>query len=110
MEAATISIDELLRTDIAQKRLIRVSYRDKPRIVEPHDYGIHNGSIKLLAYQVDGSSSGPLPNWRWMEVSSISEVHLLDRTFLGRRPNASGKHHQWDQLFVRVRSAEKEAG
>jgi hypothetical protein len=100
-------IDELLRAAIDQKRLVRLVYNDKPRIIEPHDYGIHNGSIKLLAYQVGGASRGPLPNWRWMEVNSISDVLVLDRTFAGGRPAPSGKHHRWDQLFVRVSPTDK---
>jgi hypothetical protein len=87
--------------------MIRLLYRNKERIVEPHDYGVHKGVVKLLAYQVSGVSSGPLPNWRWMEVHSISDVHLLNRTFAGGRPTGSGKHHQWDQLFIRVESAAK---
>jgi len=110
MEAPTASVDELLRRAIEQKRLVRLVYKDKARIIEPHDYGIHNGSVKLLAFQVGGASHGRLPNWRWMEANSISDVGLLDRTFPGGRPNASGKHHRWDQLFVRVGSAEKDAG
>ena len=95
-------IDELLRVAIEQKRLIRLIYKEKPRIVEPHDYGVHNGSVKLLGYQVGGASSGPLPNWRWMEVNLISDVGLLNRNFPGGRPSPSGKHHQWDQIFIRV--------
>ena len=101
---------ELLRAAIERKRLVRLVYKYKPRIIEPHDYGIHNGSIKLLAFQVGGASRGRLPNWRWMEVNLISEVHLLDRSFPGGRPNASGKHHQWDQPFVRVGSADGDGG
>lgn len=100
-------IDELLRTAIGQRRLIQLTYYNKPRIVEPHDYGVHNGSVKLLAYQVGGASSGPLPNWRWMEVKSISDVRLLERTFRGGRPAPSGKHHQWDELFVRVKEPDE---
>ena len=110
MEAPTVGVDELLRAAIEQKRLIRLVYKDKLRIIEPHDYGIHSGAVKLLAYQVGGASRGQLPNWRWMEANSISEVKLLDRTFAGGRPTTSGKHHRWDQLFVRVGSAEKDAG
>ena len=108
METREKSIDELLRTAIDRKRLIWVSYRDKARIVEPHDYGVHKGSIKLLGYQVGGSSSGRLPNWRWMEVASISDIRLLKRTFPGGRPSASNKHHQWDQLFKRVSAPEED--
>jgi hypothetical protein len=66
MEAPTSSVDELLRTAIGRKRLVRLVYKDKSRIIEPHDYGIHNGSVKLLAFQVGGASRGRLPNWRWV--------------------------------------------
>jgi len=98
-------VDGLLRAAIAQRRLIQLFYRNKPRILEPHDYGVHKGSVKLLGYQVGGSSSGRLLNWRWMEVNLISDVHLLNQTLPGGRPSPSGKHHQWDQLYIRVRSA-----
>src|SRR6266851_112273 len=103
MEGPASNVDEALRAAIEQKRLIQLFYRNKSRIVEPHDYGVHKGSVKLLGYQVGGFSSGRLPNWRWMEVNSISDIHLLNRTFPGGRPNPSGKHHEWDQLFLRVK-------
>jgi predicted DNA-binding transcriptional regulator YafY len=102
------NVDELLRTAIARRRLIRLVYRNKERIIEPHDYGIHNGSAKLLAYQIGGSSSGRLPNWRWMEVDLITDIHLLNQTFPGGRPTPSRKHHKWDKLFMRVKSAGKD--
>jgi hypothetical protein len=56
MEAPARRIDKLLRTAIEQKRLIRFNYRDKARIVEPHDYGVHKGSVKVFGYQVGGAS------------------------------------------------------
>jgi hypothetical protein len=86
-----------------QTRLLRLRYRNKDRVVEPHDYGQHNGVIKLLTWQVGGSSSAPLPNWRWMETDQISDAQLLDQTFSGGRPTPSGKHHKWDKLFLRVK-------
>jgi hypothetical protein len=52
-----------LRMAIEQTRLVRLIYHRKERIVEPHDHGILNGSVQLLGYQIDGSSSRPLPNW-----------------------------------------------
>ena len=100
-----LNIDRLLRTAIEQRRLIRLVYRNRNRIVEPHDYGILNGSVKLLAYQVGGSSSHKLPNWRWIETELITEIQMLDRTFPGGRPSPSGKHHKWDKLFIRVKPA-----
>lgn len=96
-------LDQLLRTAIEQTRLLRLRYRGKVRIVEPHDYGVHKGAVKLLAFQISGASSGPLPNWRWMDASQISAAQLLDQTFAGGRPSLAGKHHTWDVLFLRVK-------
>jgi hypothetical protein len=98
-------LDQLLRTAIAQTRLLRLRYGGRDRIVEPHDYGLHNGVIKLLAYQVGGASSGRLPNWRWMETDLITDARLLDQTFPGGRGASSGKHHEWDKVFLRVKPA-----
>src|SRR5271154_1573718 len=80
-------LDQLLRTAIEQTRLLRLRYRNRDRIVEPHDYGEHNGVIKLLTWQIAGSSSGPLPNWRWMEPALISDAQLLDQ-----RPSLADAH------------------
>jgi hypothetical protein len=35
----------------------------------------------------------------------MTDSVLLDQTFLGGRPTASGKHIQWDVLFIRVKPA-----
>jgi hypothetical protein len=102
-------LDQLLRTAIERTRLLRLRYGGKDRIVEPHDYGIHNGIVKLLAYQIGGASSGRLPNWRWMETNLISGAELLDQTFSGGRGAESDKHHTWDKLFLRVRPAAPES-
>ena len=108
MEVPEPKIDKLLRTSIEQKRLIEFLYKNKPRVVEPHDYGIHQGRIKLFGYQVRGRSSAPLPNWRWAVINEISDLRLLNETFPGRRPTISGKHHKWDQIFIRVEPPEEE--
>ena len=110
MPAPDPKLDRLLRTAIEQTRLLRLRYRNKDRIVEPHDYGQHNGVIKLLTWQIGGSSSGPLPNWRWMETDQISDAQLLDQTFPGGRPAPSGKHHKWDKLFLRVKPPDNTPG
>jgi len=102
------NINPLLWEAIDQRRLLRLLYKNRERIVEPHDYGIHNGLVKLFGYQVGGSSSHKLPNWRWMEQDLISGIRLLNRTFPGGRPTRSGKHHKWDKLFIRVKPADKD--
>src|SRR6516225_1734132 len=107
MEIPEPRIDEMLRAAIAQKRLIRFHYKDKPRIVEPHDYGIHNGIVKLFGFQIGGLSSEPLPNWRWALVNGISDLDLSDQRFPGRRDSPSGRHHRWDQIWARVEPPEE---
>ena len=109
MEVPEPGIDTLLRTAIEQKRLVQFVYKSKLRILEPHDYGIHKGHIKLFGFQVRGFSSESLPNWRWVLVNSISNLCLLNETFPGRRPTPSGKHHDWDEIFIRVEPAEPQA-
>ena len=98
-------IDNLLRIAITQRRKVRFWYGGKERIAEPHDYGIQRGQLRLLAYQVGGqSSTGHLPNWRWIDVSKIKDLEILDETFAGNRPVPSGEHHKWDELLLRVNS------
>jgi hypothetical protein len=104
---AELNINPLIWAAIEQKHLLRFHYKNRERIVEPHDYGIHNGIIKLFGYQVGGTSSQKLPNWRWAEQDLISDIQLLQRTFPGGRPTKSGKHHKWDKLFIRVKPADE---
>jgi len=90
--------------------MIRLVYHRKVRILKPHDHGILNGSVQLLGYQVDGSSSRPLPNWLLMKAHEIADLTLLDRTFPGGRPTQSGQHLKWHTLFIRVQPANRQAG
>jgi hypothetical protein len=99
----------LLWTAIEHKRMIRLIYHAKHRIVEPHDHGVLNGSVQLLGYQVGGFSSRSLPNWLLMKANEITDLVLLDQTFSGGRPTASRKHLKWDKLFIRVKPANEHA-
>ena len=94
---------------IKQRRMMRLVYHDKVRIIEPHDHGILNGSVQLLAWQVDGASSRPLPNWLLMKVDEMVELTTLTDKFRGGRPTGSGGHVNWDKLFIRVQPAEEGA-
>lgn len=100
-------VNPLLWKAIEERRLIRLRYNERERIVEPHDYGVQNGVVKLLAYQVDGSSNHKLPNWRWLEEDSMSDIELLSERFAGGRPTESGEHHRWEKLFIRVKPSSK---
>lgn len=99
---STGDADFVLRRAIDGRHLIQFTYRDLPRIVEPHDYGIAGGRARLLAYQVRGRSHGPLPNWRMFDVDGMTQLTMLDETFPGTRLRAGQSHKQWDTLFCRV--------
>jgi hypothetical protein len=76
----------------------------RTRIGEPHDYGILNGKPTLLFYQTGGySSSGGLPQWRHLDVARFRAVRPLEKTFRGGRDTETGRHRQWDELFIRAR-------
>lgn len=94
-------VPEIL-TAIEQTRMIRLMYHGKQRILEPHDHGILNGAVQLLGYQIAGKSSRRLPNWLRMKTNEIVNLEMLDQTFPGGRPTATGNHTRWDKLFIRV--------
>jgi hypothetical protein len=98
----------LLWTAIENTRMVRFAYHGKDRIAEPHDHGILKGSVQVLSWQVDGRSSRPLPNWLLTKVDEITDLELMDQTFPGGRPTATGKHIKWDVLFIRVKPAKSQ--
>jgi hypothetical protein len=89
--------------------MMRVVYHGKERLIEPHDHGILNGSVQLLAWQVAGSSSRPLPNWILMKADEMTDLTTLSGTFAGGRPTGSGRRTKWDNLFIRVQPADEGA-
>jgi hypothetical protein len=100
-------LHESLYAAIKTRHQVRFTYNGKPRICEPHDYGMQKGHARVLTYQVGGeSSSGRLPDWRWFDVAKMSDFEVLDQPFPGNRPAPSGRHHRWDELFIRVGEAE----
>jgi hypothetical protein len=40
-----------------------------------------------------------------MKADEIADLELLDQSFPGGRPTASGKHLKWNKLFIRVKPA-----
>ena len=90
---------------IHNKRLIEFVYKKgRPRIVEPHDYGIRGGVEKILAYQISGDSeSGKPQGWKWFEVDNMRQLRVLDRQFPGSRADSDQQHFEWDTLFACVK-------
>jgi predicted DNA-binding transcriptional regulator YafY len=97
------AVHQLILTAIHERRLLRFTYLDKIRIVEPHDYGMQKETVNLFAYQIAGeSSSRGLPDWRKFAVPRISGLELLEKLFPGSRAVPAQKHQEWDMLFARV--------
>ena len=95
-------LDDLLRDASTEKHLLRFMYNGQERIAEPHDYGIQNGILRLFCYQVGGQSSSRLPGWRLVDGSEMRDCEMLKQRFAGNREAPSGKHHRWDEVFIRV--------
>jgi predicted DNA-binding transcriptional regulator YafY len=92
------TLDSQLRFAIAHKRLTKLGYKGTLRIVEPHDYGVRNGSTKLLAFQRG--------EWRSFDVSRIESLTVLEQTFAGGRGDPHQQHQSWDVLYARVSERE----
>jgi hypothetical protein len=98
-------VDKLLRDAIAGKRRLLLWYDGYLRDVEPHDYGMQKGEVKVLCYQVGGGSrSGKLPEWRTLLVEKITGAELADTPFPGPREVPS-EHLEWDELYASVSRA-----
>ena len=96
------AIDAQLKSAIASKRLIRLTYNNQePRVAEPHDYGMRNGIDLLLVYQRK-KAGHYLTGWRSLEVSKIENLVVLDDTFRGTRGRPHQEHTLWDALYARV--------
>jgi hypothetical protein len=100
-------LDQLIYSAIRNKQLIRFTYKGNERIVEPHDYGVQNGIVRLFCWQVGGRSGSRIPGWRMVDVAGMQDCEKLDQHFAGNREIATGKHHRWDEVFIRVEPPEK---
>jgi hypothetical protein len=100
-------LDQLLRGAIENKQLIRFTYKNNERIVEPHDYGIQNSIVRLFCWQIGGKSSSHLPGWRMFDVGGIENCEILDKHFAGNRDVPTGHHRHWDKVYIRVAPPER---
>lgn len=96
-------VDELLRSAIRERRLVSFILDERPRLAEPHDYGLIDGEPCLFFYQVGGESRSGRPlGWRWARLAKLSELHTLEDRFAGTRAVPSERHIRWDELFATV--------
>ncbi len=100
-DRVVVLIDHQLRTAITGKRLIRFTYMRVSRVAEPHDYGIQNGTLRLLVYQLRAKPFSR--GWRMLDVAKIQSLVVLDQTFAGSRAAGHPGHLKWDRVFARVK-------
>jgi predicted DNA-binding transcriptional regulator YafY len=96
-------VDERLRFAITNKRLVKLSYSESVRVVEPHDYGVQKGVARLLAYQQQ--SFGPKksePGSRLFDLAKIEELAVLEAVFKGSRGASHQNRRVWDVVYARV--------
>jgi hypothetical protein len=96
-------LDQRLRSAIRNEQLLEFNYKGNDRVVEPHDYGIQNGIVSLLCWQVGGRSGSRVPGWCLVDVASPEIERSLPlgtidgRRFYPRRTNhevALTRHQQ----------------
>ena len=97
------SLDERIRRAIAEKRLLEIRYKRAVRLAEPHDYGVIDGTERLLIFQLHGPDSGKgAAGWRLLDVVKIESCVVTDQTFVGSRGQSHQQHYQWETLYARV--------
>ena len=90
----------IIRTAIAERRVIEFSYKGHIRIAEPHIYGIKNDKRQLLVYQIGGgTSSGGIPDWRRVELNDISGLKVTTEKFVPRKEVQPGDKEGWDSII-----------
>ena len=96
-------LDERIRRAIAEKRLLEIRYKKAVRLAEPHDYGVIDGTERLLIFQLRGpdSSKGAV-GWRLLDLFKIESCAVTDQTFAGSRGQSHQQHYQWEMLYARV--------
>ena len=99
-DRVVLLVDHQLRNAIANKRLIQFAYFSSTRVAEPHDYGVQNGIVRLLVYQLRATPFSR--GWRLLDVFKIRQLVVLDKTFAGSRRQDHRLHYKWDTLFARV--------
>lgn len=101
----TPALDSIVRAAIAGRRLVGLTYHGRRRVAEPHDYGVVNGTTRLLVFQLRDEAKGDgdrARGWRLLDVEKIGTCEMLAETFAGSRGAAHQRHREWDVVYARV--------
>lgn len=93
-----------LKRAVQERLVVRFTYDGRPRVVEPHAYGIGpDGEPVLHGYQTDGESvSGGLPGWRTFAARRIVDISLTTERFPAARPDHVEGRPRLNPLWAEV--------
>lgn len=98
---------QIIHDAIAQRRIVKATYRGRLREMCPHVLGMKKGRSQTLCYQFAGDSStglepdGSPNNWRCMFLDELSNVSIHDGPW-HTAPNHSRPQRCVDQIDVEV--------
>jgi len=97
-------MNNLICQAIKSKSLIVFEYDGGIRNIEPHCYGLSSaGNEVLRGFQVSGSSSsGEYIGWKLFSLKKISNLGLLNQTFINSRPDYNPNDSQMASIFCRI--------
>ena len=95
---------DLICAAIRGKRLLRFSYGNYIRVVEPHIVGRDTAGNEILsAYLVRGySESRKQPYWRSYLLSELTRLEMLDETFAGPRKGYNPNDPKMVKVYCRL--------
>lgn len=96
-------MDDLILSAITNLQVIQFTYNNKPRVCEPHIFGMANGQRQVLCFQTQGESKrGGIPEWRRFDLNGMENLQVTGDTFDGPRPIPKGPHSIWDSVILTV--------
>jgi hypothetical protein len=101
---ALLITKDLICEAILSKRLLRFSYQNHTRVVEPHILGRDTAGNEILsAYLVGGySESRKEPYWRSYLLSDLTLLEMLDETFPGPRKGYNPNDPKMVKAYCRL--------
>jgi hypothetical protein len=89
---------------IENRHLLAFEYDGRPRVVEPHVYGVNSkGHEALSAYQVwGGSASGEAIGWKMFRVEHMRHIGELPATFCGPRQDYNPHDPSFASVHARL--------
>jgi len=95
---------EFLCDAISGQTVVEFEYRDRHRVVEPHEIGeSRTGNVVLSGYQSGGQAKGiDVPDWRLYRVEEIESLHVTDISFPEPRPKYALHDNRIDTIHCRL--------